>query len=181
MKLIPFGIKGAWLVESPVWSDQRGNFQKWSKQVEIFSKTAIDFSVQQANFSITNRWVARGIHYSLNLKGQTKWMTCLAGSVIGVNVDIRPNSQTFKKIEYITLTVRETQSALVSKGRGHGFVSFEDRTSIAYQLNAPYQQKTEFAIHPFDETLKINWGVTQEMAILSTQDRKAATFENRVT
>jgi dTDP-4-dehydrorhamnose 3,5-epimerase len=181
MELISLGIEGAWVAESPVWSDQRGNFQEWFKQEEILSKTGIDFSVQQANFSISNRGVIRGIHYSLNPKGQAKWITCLAGSIIDVIVDIRPNSQTFKKIVYVTLTGRENRCVLVGKGLGHGFVSLEDRTSIAYLLNAPYEPKTEFAIHPFDETLKINWGVTQEMAILSTRDRKAATFENRVT
>ena len=62
MNLTPLGIEGAWLAESPVWSDQRGNFQEWFKHEEIFSNTGMDFSVKQANFSVNKKGVIRGIH-----------------------------------------------------------------------------------------------------------------------
>ena len=180
MNLTPLGIEGAWLAESPVWSDQRGNFQEWFKHEEIFSNTGMDFSVKQANFSVNKKGVIRGIHYSLNPDGQSKWITCVAGSIVDVIVDIRPNSPTFKKIEYVTLTGQENRSVLVGKGLGHGFVSLEDETLVAYMLNAPYAPEIEFAIHPFDKTLQINWGINELIATLSTQDQNAATFENRV-
>jgi dTDP-4-dehydrorhamnose 3,5-epimerase len=55
MKLIPLGIEGAWLAESPVWNDERGTFREWFKREEVLSMTGIDFSVEQANMSVSQR------------------------------------------------------------------------------------------------------------------------------
>jgi dTDP-4-dehydrorhamnose 3,5-epimerase len=181
MELTPLGIEGAWLAESPVWSDDRGLFREWFKREDILSKTGIDFSAQQANTSISNKGVIRGIHYSLAPEGQAKWITCVTGSIIDVIVDLRQNSPTFKKIEYVTLRAQENRSVLVGQGLGHGFVSLEDGSSVAYLLNAPYKPEIEFAIHPFDTTLNVNWGITQTKAILSKKDQNANSFKNRMT
>ena len=51
MKLTPLGIEGAWLAESPVWSDERGFFREWFRHEEILKSTGIDFSVRQCNIS----------------------------------------------------------------------------------------------------------------------------------
>ena len=97
MKLTPLGIEGAWLAESPVWSDERGFFREWFKAEDILSATGIDFSIQQANISQSQHGVIRGIHYSLAPQGQAKWVTCVQGSILDVVVDIRPTSTTYKQ------------------------------------------------------------------------------------
>ena len=51
MKLTPLGIEGAWLAESPVWSDDRGFFREWFKAEDVKAVTGFDFSIQQANLS----------------------------------------------------------------------------------------------------------------------------------
>lgn len=182
MKLTPLGIEGAWLAESPVWSDDRGFFREWFKREEVFSKTGIDFSAQQANISISNKGVIRGIHYSMAPDGQAKWVTCVTGAVIDVIVDIRPNSPTFKKIEYIDLKGNENRSVLIGEGLGHGFISLEDGSSLSYLLSTPYHPEAEFEILPTDETLKINWHlnlVGQFGIVLSPEDALAPTLEER--
>jgi dTDP-4-dehydrorhamnose 3,5-epimerase len=173
-------MEGAWLAEAPLLNDERGNFREWFKQEEVFPKTNINFSVQQANISISNKGVIRGIHYSIAPQGQAKWVTCITGSIIDVIVDIRPNSPTFKRVEYVTLTGQKNRAVLVGAGLGHGFISLEDGSSVAYLLSTIYAPEVEFGIHPFDKTLNIDWGITEAKAILSNKDRNAATFENRV-
>lgn len=180
MELTPLGIEGAWVADSPLWSDDRGFFREWFKREEIFSKTGIDFSVQQANISISNKGVIRGIHYSLAPEGQAKWVTCVTGSIIDVIIDIRPNSPTYKRIEYIELKSNQSRSLLIGKGLGHGFISLENKSSVSYLLSSPYSAKMEFGISPTDETLKINWhlevaGVTG--VIFSPKDANAPTLE----
>jgi dTDP-4-dehydrorhamnose 3,5-epimerase len=157
MELTPLGIEGAWLAESPVWNDDRGFFREWFKREEIFSKTGIDFSAQQANISVSNKGVIRGIHYSLAPEGQAKLVTCVTGSIIDVIVDIRPNSPTYKRIEYIDLNGKVGRSVLLGKGLGHGFISLEDKSSVSYLMNSPYSSEVEFEIVPTDAELKINW------------------------
>ena len=101
MKLTPLDIDGVWLAESPVWSDNRGFFREWFKCEDVKAATGIDFSIQQANISQSQRGVIRGIHYSLAPQGQAKWITCVQGSILDVVVDIRPKSPTYKKYIYI--------------------------------------------------------------------------------
>jgi len=182
MELTPLGIEGAWLAESPVWRDDRGFFREWFKREEIFSKTGIDFSAQQANISVSNKGVIRGIHYSLAPEGQAKWITCVTGSIIDVIVDIRPNSPTYKKVEYINLKGNESRSLLIGEGLGHGFIALEDGTSLSYLLSSPYLPEAEFEIVPTDETLKVNWlrELDGEFGIvLSLKDAQAPTLEDR--
>lgn len=116
MKLTPLGIEGAWVAHSDLWNDERGFFREWFKAEEVYEATGLNFSIQQANISQSHSGVIRGIHYSLAQEGQAKWITCVAGSLIDVVVDIRPNSPTFKKIEYIELTPENGVSVLVGPG-----------------------------------------------------------------
>lgn len=177
MKLTPLGIEGAWIAESTLWNDHRGFLREWFKFEEVYRATGIDFSIQQANISQNQSGVIRGIHYSLVPEGQAKWVTCVAGSLIDVVVDIRPNSPTFKKIEYIHLTPENGVSVLVGAGLGHGFESIEDKTSISYLLSSKYSADLEFAIHPFDTDLAINWRAHTHEAIVSSKDLSSRSLQ----
>jgi len=180
MELTPLGIEGAWIAESPLRSDDRGFFREWFKREEILSKTGLDFSTQQANISISNKGVIRGIHYSLAPQGQVKWITCVSGSIIDVIIDIRPNSPTYKRIEYVDLNGKIGRSVLVGKGLGHGFISLEDKSSVSYLMSSPYSPEVEFEIVPTDTELKINWHLELVGGlgiILSSKDAGAPTLD----
>ena len=157
MKLTPLAIKGAWLAESQVWKDERGFFREWFKASEILDTTGIDFSVKQANFSLSQKGAIRGIHYSLTPHEQAKWITCVSGVIVDVIVDIRPESPTFKEVEYIELKPGDGKSILISHGLGHGFISLENGSGVSYLLNVPYNPDLELGINPFDQELGVNW------------------------
>ena len=176
MELIPLGIDGAWLAESPVWSDDRGFFREWFKQEEILSKTGKNFSAQQANISLSNKGVIRGIHYSLALEGQSKWVTCVTGSIIDVIVDIRPESKSFGKWIKVELSGDSGSSVFISEGLGHGFVSLVDNTTVAYLVSTKYSPNDEFEINPLDKKLGINWGMDLGQLKVSNKDMNAPTL-----
>jgi dTDP-4-dehydrorhamnose 3,5-epimerase len=179
MELTPLGIEGAWKAESPLWTDERGYFREWFKRGEIFSKTGIDFSTQQANVSTSNKGVIRGIHYSLAPEGQAKWVTCVSGSIIDVIVDIRQNSPTFKKIEYVPLNENDGESLLIGPGLGHGFISTDEKSTVSYLLNSPYSPELEFGINPFDSDLNIAWGDLSNVTKLSPKDRNSPSLHQQ--
>ena len=184
MELTPLGIEGAWLAESPVWSDDRGFFREWFKREEILSKTGIDFSAQQANISVSNKGVIRGLHYSLAPQGQAKWVTCVRGSIIDVIVDIRPNSPTFKKIAYVSLNEEDGKSILIGSGLGHGFIAVVETNVISYLLSSPYSPELEHAINLMDPDLKINWHSELIMGtdlIMSERDLLSPTLQEQKT
>ena len=183
MKLTPLGIEGAWLAESPVWSDDRGFFREWFKAEDIKVATGIDFAIEQANISQSNRGVIRGIHYSLAPQGQAKWVTCVSGAILDVVVDIRPESPTFKKYEVIDLKSNEGRAVLIGAGLGHGFLALEENTSISYLLSSPYSPESEFDINPMDPDFNIDWHlelVGGMGVILSPKDAAAPTLAERL-
>ena len=181
MKLIPLGIEGAWLAESPVWSDERGFFREWFKAEDVLAAAGIDFSIQQANISQSQRGVIRGIHYSLAPQGQAKWVTCVSGSIRDVIVDIRPNSSTFRNWIEIELQGGSGKAVYISEGLGHGFLALEDNTSVAYLLSTPFLPTEEFEINPLDEELGIDWGVNLTEIKISEKDKNAPTLAMRLS
>jgi dTDP-4-dehydrorhamnose 3,5-epimerase len=182
MKFTQLEIEGAWLVESQVWPDERGFFREWFKHHEILKETGMDFSVLQANFSLSHKGVIRGIHYSLAPAGQAKWVTCVSGSVLDVVVDIRPTSKTYKKVEYINLSAKEGTSVLIGPGLGHGFLANEDGAGVSYLLTSPYSPEHEFDISPMDLELDIKWrekSNSEANFLLSPKDLSAPTLSAR--
>lgn len=157
MEFKSLGIKGAWLAKSKIHYDDRGSFQEWFKFTDIQNSIGVRFDVKQSNVSKSSKGVLRGIHYSLAPKGQAKWVTCIAGRVIDLVIDLRPNSPTFKKFELIELNGDDDQAIIVGPGLGHGFISLEDRSTISYLMDSPYSPNEEFDINPLDTDLAINW------------------------
>ena len=179
MKLTPLDIDGAWVAESPVWSDDRGFFREWFKSEDVLAATGINFSIKQANISQSQRGVIRGIHYSLAPQGQAKWVTCVNGSIRDVIVDIRPNSPTFGKSVFVDLNGLDGRAVLIGAGLGHGFASLAHSSTIAYLLSSPYSPTEEFEINPVDPELGIDWGVDLGEVSLSEKDKMAPSLAER--
>jgi len=184
MKLTSLSIEGAWLAESPVWSDGRGLFREWFKHDEVLSRSGIDFLVHQANVSVSKRGVIRGIHYSLAPEGQAKWITCVQGSILDVVVDLRPESPSFKKHETVNLKGNDGRALLIGVGLGHGFLSLEENTYTSYLLSSPYNPAFEYEIQPTDPDLNINWNheLTAGLEfVISEKDSQAPSLQDRAS
>jgi dTDP-4-dehydrorhamnose 3,5-epimerase len=180
MKLTPLGIEGAWLAESPIWKDDRGFFREWFKAEDIQRITGIDFSTQQANISKSQRGVIRGIHYSLAPRGQAKWITCVAGSIQDVIVDIRPESRTFGRWIEVELKGDSGKAVFISKGLGHGFLAMEDDTAVTYLVSTRFAPEDEFDINPFDVEIGINWKIDSASLKISEKDQVAPSLSARL-
>ena len=180
MELTPLGIEGAWLAESPVWSDDRGFFREWFKSEVIKSATGRDFGIEQANISLSSAGTLRGIHYSIAPRGQAKWITCVAGSIKDVIVDIRPESQTFGIWIEVELSGSSGKAVFISEGLGHGFMALEDNTAVAYLVSTPFSPTHEFEINPLDEKIGINWGMDLGVLKIAEKDKKAPTLAERL-
>jgi dTDP-4-dehydrorhamnose 3,5-epimerase len=181
MELIPLGIEGVWVAESSVWSDDRGFFREWFKSEDVKNATGREFGIEQANISLSSRGTLRGIHYSIAPRGQAKWITCVAGSIKDVIVDIRPESKTFGQWIEAELTSNSGKAVFISEGLGHGFVALEDNTAVAYLVSTPFSPTDEFEINPLDEQIGINWGMDLSELKISDKDKKAPTLVERLT
>jgi dTDP-4-dehydrorhamnose 3,5-epimerase len=180
MKLRSLGIEGAWLVESPVRSDDRGFFREWFKAEDIKKVMDRDFGVEQANISVSSAGTLRGIHYSIAPRGQAKWITCVSGSIKDVTVDIRPDSPTFGKWIEVELRGDSGKAVFISEGLGHGFLALEDNTAVAYLVSTTFSPNDEFGINPLDELIGISWGMDLSALKISDKDKNAPTLAERL-
>ena len=173
-------IKGAFYAESKVFKDERGFFREWFKSDIIKIATGRDFGIEQANISLSSRGTLRGIHYSIAPRGQAKWVTCVAGLIKDVIVDIRSESETFGQWIEVELSGDSGQAVLISEGLGHGFLALEDNTTVAYLVSTPFSPTDEFEINPLDEKIGINWGMDLSELKISEKDKKAPTLAERL-
>ena len=180
MNLTSLGIDGAWLAESPVWSDDRGFFREWFKSEDVKAATGREFGIEQANISLSSAGTLRGIHYSIAPRGQAKWIKCVAGSIQDVIVDIRPDSKTFGRWVDVELKGDSGRAVLISEGLGHGFLALEDNTAVAYLVSTPFSPTDEFEINPLDENIGIKWGMGVGSLKISGKDKIAPTLAQRL-
>jgi len=177
MKLTSLGIDGAWVAESPVWSDERGFFREWFKLEDIKAATGRVFGIEQANISLSSAGTLRGIHYSIAQRGQAKWITCVSGSIQDVIVDVRPDSKTFRQWIDVELQGDSGKAVLISEGLGHGFLALEDNTAVAYLASTAFSPKDEFEINPLDEKIGIEWRMDLSSLKISGKDKNAPSLE----
>ena len=177
MELTPLGIDGAWLAESPVWSDDRGFFREWFKSEDVKAALGRDFGIEQANISHSSAGTLRGIHYSMAPRGQAKWITCVSGSIQDVIVDIRPDSKTFGQWIDVELKGDSGKAVLIGEGLGHGFLALEAITAVAYLVSTPFSPADEFEVNPLDEKIGIKWRMNVEKLLISKKDLIAPSLE----
>ena len=171
MRFTATPIPGCWLIESDVHLDARGGFQEWFKTSQVLEFTGANFIPVQANFSVSKKNVLRGIHFSLNVSGQSKIVFCAAGKILDYIVDLDTSSASFGKWANFELSPEQGRMLLIGPKTGHGFLSLEDNTVVTYLLSSEYSQKDEFELSFLDESLGINLpGVGH---ILSEKDRTA--------
>jgi len=169
-------IEGAYLATHRVFPDERGLFREWFKAEEI-STVDKAFSVQQANYSKSKQWVIRGIHYSLAPEGQSKVVTCASGAIVDVLIDLRLDSPTYLKVEFIELTEDSGSVVFIPSGVGHGFIVESESASVVYLTSSGYSPEFEKAICPTDPALGIKWPLPiGQIGTISKADTEAPTL-----
>jgi dTDP-4-dehydrorhamnose 3,5-epimerase len=159
------------------FSDSRGTFFEWFQDSTFFENTGHSFNLSQANCSISQKGVVRGIHYADIPPGQAKYVTCVSGSVLDVLVDLRIGSPTFGKWDSVLLEMNERKVVYLPSGIGHAFMSLEDNTTVVYLCDQRYNPTNEHEIHPLDPTIGIKWPDGIE-PLLSDKDAAAPSFES---
>ncbi|MFC3690402.1 dTDP-4-dehydrorhamnose 3,5-epimerase family protein [Aquipuribacter hungaricus] len=166
-------VPGAWELTPVQHADDRGLFYEWFRDDDMVAATGRSFDLRQANCSVSAAGVLRGIHYADVPPGQAKWVTCLAGAVLDVVVDLRVGSPTFGRWDSVLLDGTTRRAVYLAEGLGHGFLSLQDGSTVAYLCSSPYAPGREHEVHPLDEDLGIAWP-TEDAAGAPLQPRLSA-------
>jgi dTDP-4-dehydrorhamnose 3,5-epimerase len=175
----PLGIDGAWTFTPQVHQDDRGSFAEAFRGAEFAADLGYQLGVAQVNCSVSRRGVIRGIHYSDVPPGQAKYVSCVAGAVLDVVVDLRVGSPGFGKWETVRLDDEDRRSVFLAEGLGHGFMALSEQATVLYLCSTPYAPGREHGVHPLDPALGIAWPLDglADAPILSDKDAAAPTLE----
>ena len=174
----PLGIEGAWVYEPRVYDDDRGSFAEAFRGAEFAADLGYRLDVAQVNCSVSRRGVIRGIHYSDVPPGQAKYVTCVAGAILDVIVDLRTDSPSFGKWEAVRLDSIARRAVFLTEGLGHAFTALTDDATALYLCSTPYAPGREHGVHPLDPAIGIAWPADEGWAaVLSEKDAAAPTLE----
>ena len=174
----PLGIEGAWVYEPQVHKDDRGSFAEVFRGAEFAAGLGYRLDVAQANCSVSRRGVIRGIHYADVPPGQAKYVTCVAGTILDVVVDLRTDSPSFGKWEAVRLEADTRRAVFLAEGLGHAFTALTDGATALYLCSTPYAPGREHGVHPLDPAIGIAWPTDEGWApVLSDKDAAAPTLE----
>lgn len=162
-------LEGLLVVQRKPIEDSRGFFARFFC-AETFRSRGFAGPVAQINHTGTGaRGTVRGLHFQYPPHGEVKIVSCLAGEVFDVAVDIRKDSPTFLGWHGEVLSAENQRSLLIPEGFAHGFQTLTDNCEMIYLHSASFEPQAEGGLNVFDPSIGIEWPV--EICELSEKDR----------
>jgi len=177
MKIEETFLKDLYVVDPDVFNDDRGYFFESYNKIK-FKQFDINFDFVQDNQSFSKKGTLRGLHYQNPPFAQTKLIRVLEGEIMDVVVDLRRNSETFKKSFNILLSSENKKQLLIPQGFAHGFSVISETASVIYKCDQFYNKASEGGIKYDDPSLNIDWGMNLDDAIVSEKDQILPFIEN---
>lgn len=169
MKVTPTALADVLLIEPDVFGDERGYFcESWQK--DRYAELGLALEFVQDNVSFSQRNILRGLHVQ-HPYAQGKLVYVLQGEVYDVAVDIRRDSPDFGRWVGVYLSAENHCQLYIPPGFAHGFCVTSESALFVYKCTELYHPETEMSIAWDDQTIGIEWPVTQPS--LSKKDQNA--------
>tara|TARA_Y100000996_G_scaffold173033_2_gene134444 strand:- start:7384 stop:7908 length:525 start_codon:yes stop_codon:yes gene_type:complete len=167
-------IKDVFLIYPEGFEDSRGSFnRKFCK--EEFLNNGLDNHVEQANLSYNKlAYTLRGFHYQVEPYQESKTMTCVAGEIYDVVVDLREDSPTYSHWISVTLNPENGQSIHVPKGCANSFLTLKDETLVHYYSSQKYEPNYERGVNYLDPKFNFKW--PHKPRVISDKDKSHKFF-----
>ena len=174
MELINCFIDGLIIFKPRIFEDHRGLFFESFNENKYSEYLGSELKLVQDNISISKVNVLRGLHFQLPPYSQGKLVSVVKGRVLDVAVDLRKESSTFGRHFSIELSALNKLQLWIPPGFAHGFVTLEEDTIFSYKCSNYYSPNHEQTILWNDDTLEIDWKVTNP--IISLKDEEGINF-----
>lgn len=162
-------LQGLYYIHLNQHKDARGLFLETFKQ-STWEQIPEWGPVVQMNLSHSGAGVIRGLHYQAEPYAQGKLILCLAGEILDVALDMRPDSPTYGQWESVVLK-GITQAVFMAPGFAHGFEALAEQNSVHYLMTeSEYHPESELGVAYNDPFLNIPWQARSPL--LSEKDRQ---------
>lgn len=173
LRLVPLPLCGAFVVEPFVHSDERGRFVKNFHAREL-ADVGLRFELREEFYSVSDRGVLRGMHFQAPPYAHQKLVSCLAGRVLDVLVDLRRGSATYGESCSLELAVERPRMLWVPVGLAHGFLSLENGSCVTYKTDREHAPLHDGGIRW--DSFGFDWPLAAEELIVSPRDRSHPTL-----
>lgn len=155
--------------------DQRGVVREFFRASEFAELPGARSAWQQINVTETVPGAVRGLHG----EAMTKLVGVALGRALGVYVDARVASPTFRRVYMVTLS--PGTKVLVPEGVCNGFQTTGSEPSVyVYAFDAEWQPGMQGnAVNPIDDALGFRWPIEidpQDRSQISAKDAGLPTF-----
>jgi len=172
-------LPGLIVFERVAIGDERGYFEHVFAPA-AFTAWGIAQPLAQVNMSTTKmKGAVRGLHFQHPPYAEDKIVSCIAGSVFDVAVDLREDSPTFLRWHGRILSPDNRLSMIIPKGFAHGFQTLENDCRMLYLHTERYVPEEEAGVNATDPCIGIAWPlqITQHSARDAALPLLAATFK----
>lgn len=151
---IPTALAGVWRVQRQSMRDARGAFCRFYC-AEDFAAIGVEAPLAQINHSYSRHaGTVRGLHFQRSPQAETKVVTCMAGRVFDIAVDLRQGSPTFLCWAGLELSAENQEGLVIPPGCAHGFQTLSDDCQLIYLHTAAHAPEFEGGISMFEPRLR---------------------------
>ncbi len=172
-------MDGLAIIDTKRFTDNRGYFYESFNQKKFEELIGEPIKFVQDNVSVSAKNVLRGLHFQNPPYAQGKLVSVLRGSVLDVAVDIRKNSKTYGKHQFVQLSAENGLQFWIPPGFAHGFLALENDTVFSYKCTDYYHPESEGSLLWNDPDLAIDWKI--KAPIISSKDELNSFFNTFVT
>lgn len=160
-------LDGLIVYEPKIFYDNRGYFYE-SYNSERYKNIGIDADFVQDNESLSKAMTIRGLHWQAGDFAQAKLVRVIRGAVIDFVLDIRKESETFGKFQFVFLSSANKVQFYVPKGFAHGFVALNSDTIFSYKCDNYYNKESERGINMLDPALELDEKLNEFMSSIGS-------------
>lgn len=175
MLFTELNLKGAYIIEPELVSDERGFFARTFCRQE-FADHGLNPCIAQCNISSnTHKGTLRGMHYQVSPHAEAKLLSCIRGAIYDVIIDLREDSRSYMQWLAVELSAENRKLLYIPEGFAHGFQTLEDNTEVLYQMSEFYHPECARGIRWDDPLFGIPWPIDHKA--ISTQDQLYELFK----
>jgi dTDP-4-dehydrorhamnose 3,5-epimerase len=138
-------IPGVKSFQIPRFTDERGSFKKLFHAPD-FAANGFPCEIREAFFTVSKKGVIRGMHFQLPPAEHSKFVSCPAGKILDVLLDIRKNSPAFGKYIALELSGENLRGVAIPAGIAHGFLVLSDSATVHYQTTREHSPQNDSGI-----------------------------------
>ncbi|MEW9613884.1 dTDP-4-dehydrorhamnose 3,5-epimerase [Shinella sp. S4-D37] len=162
-------LEGVWLIECSPIADERGSFARTFCFDEMERHGLESRYVQHSLSRSRQKHTLRGLHFQSEPHGEGKLVSCLAGAIWDVAVDLRPQSKNYLRWTAAELSAENMHQLYIPKGFAHGFLSLTEDAAVGYLISTRYEPAASRGVRYDDPKIGITWPA--EPAAISEKDR----------